>query len=210
VTIRYVQRSGADLVTATGIYAVGGVAGVIVPMIVIAASAVAAGRSDPIHLKGDELTIVLIAIGVILACIGVALSVKPVRRKLVPSMKQALHNLSVIFREPARAIRLFGNQLGVTLSYVACFVYSCRAFNIHQSTAVLAFVYLAGSTVGNAAPTPGGLGAVEALLTGALIGVGVDSAVAVAAVLTFRLVTFWLPIPFGAWSLANLRKHNRL
>jgi len=37
-----------------------------------------------------------------------------------------------------------------------------------------------------------------------------DKAAAVAAVLTFRLATFWLPVPFGAWSLSSLRKTGHL
>lgn len=210
VTIRYLQRSGSDLVTATGVYGLSGLAGVIVPTIVTLLCALAAGKSDPIKLGGGTLPIVLIGIGVVLGLVGVIWFVRPVHKKVIPSIKEAGHNLAQVFREPARAIRLFGSQLGVTLLYVAAFVASCRAFGVTTSTPLLGFLYLTGSTVGNAAPTPGGLGAVEALLTGALISVGVESGVAVAAVLTFRLLTFWLPVPVGAWSLANLRKAGRL
>jgi len=61
-------------------------------------------------------------------------------------------------------------------------------------------VYLAGSAIGQAAPTPGGLGAVEAALIAGLISVGLDKEVAVPAVLLFRLCTFWLPI-LPAWAV---------
>ena len=43
-------------------------------------------------------------------------------------------------------------------------------------------------------PTPGGLGAIEAALVAGLTGVGMDPAIAVAAVLSYRLATYWLPI----------------
>ena len=49
------------------------------------------------------------------------------------------------------------------------------------------------STVGSAVPTPGGVGGVEAALTAALIGAGVDEATAAAITLFFRGFTYWLP-----------------
>jgi uncharacterized protein (TIRG00374 family) len=45
--------------------------------------------------------------------------------------------------------------------------------------------------------TPGGLGFVEAGLTGTLALAGVGAGAAVVATLAYRLVSFWLPIPAG-------------
>lgn len=46
--------------------------------------------------------------------------------------------------------------------------------------------------------TPGGLGVYEAVLTSTLVGFGVPSAAAIVAVLAYRVLEFWLPIPIGA------------
>jgi uncharacterized protein (TIRG00374 family) len=46
--------------------------------------------------------------------------------------------------------------------------------------------------------TPGGVGVYEAVLTSSLVGFGVPHAEAIIAVLVYRLVEFWLPIPVGA------------
>jgi len=46
--------------------------------------------------------------------------------------------------------------------------------------------------------TPGGLGFVEAGLTGTLVLAGVDSSDAVVATLAYRLAAYWLPLPLGA------------
>jgi uncharacterized protein (TIRG00374 family) len=62
----------------------------------------------------------------------------------------------------------------------------------------VATVYLAGTAAAAASPTPGGLGAVEAALTAGLNLVGIPFGPAVAGVLTFRLLTYWLPIVPGA------------
>jgi uncharacterized protein (TIRG00374 family) len=52
--------------------------------------------------------------------------------------------------------------------------------------------------LGNLPLTPGGVGFVEAGLTGTLALAGVGPGAAVVATLAYRLVSFWLPIPLGA------------
>jgi uncharacterized protein (TIRG00374 family) len=74
----------------------------------------------------------------------------------------------------------------------------------------VAVVYLAGSVIGQAAPTPGGLGAVEAALAAGLTTAGVDPAVAVSATLLFRFWTFWLPTIPGWLAFNNLQKTGAL
>jgi uncharacterized membrane protein YbhN (UPF0104 family) len=49
---------------------------------------------------------------------------------------------------------------------------------------------------------------VEAALTAGLTTAGVPGAVAVSAVLLFRLVTFWLPVPLG-WAALNSLEHQQ-
>ena len=210
VTIRYLQRSGADLTTATATYGLGGVAGAIVPILVTFVCAVLAGQSDPVHVSSATLPKVMVGVGLVLAIAGLVWFVPALRNKVIPPVVNAFRNLGQVFRSPARAVKLFGSQIAVTCLYVAAFVLSCRAFSISSSPALLGFLYLTGSTVGSASPTPGGLGAVEAILIGVLISIGVEKATAVAAVLTFRLATFWLPVPFGGWSLSSLRKSGHL
>lgn len=53
--------------------------------------------------------------------------------------------------------------------------------------------------------TPGGLGFVEASSIGLLVSFGVPNKVATLAVLGWRLVNFWLPIPIGAGCYISLR-----
>jgi uncharacterized protein (TIRG00374 family) len=63
------------------------------------------------------------------------------------------------------------------------------------STVLLAFC--AAQFLGTLPLTPGGLGFVEAGLTGTLVLAGVGAGAAVVATLAYRLVSFWLPIPAG-------------
>ena len=53
--------------------------------------------------------------------------------------------------------------------------------------------------------TPSGLGVIELTIIAVLKGFGVPGGVAAAGVLSWRLVNFWLPIPFGGASYLTLR-----
>jgi uncharacterized protein (TIRG00374 family) len=66
----------------------------------------------------------------------------------------------------------------------------------HVSLVLLAFC--AAQLLGTLPLTPGGLGLVEAGLTGTLALAGVGGGAAVVATLAYRLASFWLPIPAGA------------
>ena len=65
-----------------------------------------------------------------------------------------------------------------------------------RASAVL-LAFCAAQFLGTLPLTPGGLGFVEAGLTGTLALAGVPAGEAVVATLAYRLVSFWLPIPAG-------------
>jgi uncharacterized protein (TIRG00374 family) len=57
--------------------------------------------------------------------------------------------------------------------------------------------------------TPGGLGIIEGVLIPTLVGFGVPHAPAILAVLAYRLVNFWIPIPVGGAAYASLTWRRR-
>jgi uncharacterized protein (TIRG00374 family) len=73
------------------------------------------------------------------------------------------------------------------------------------SLVLLAF--FAAQLLGTLPLTPGGLGFVEAGLTGTLALAGVNAAAAVVATLAYRIVAFWLPIPAGGVAALLHRRH---
>ncbi|RFS82630.1 UPF0104 family protein [Actinomadura spongiicola] len=75
-------------------------------------------------------------------------------------------------------------------------------------TDVLALVtaYLVGAAAGSAIPTPGGVGTTEAALVAALAALGVAAGPALHAVLLFRAITFWAPVPLGVLACRTLRR----
>jgi uncharacterized protein (TIRG00374 family) len=65
--------------------------------------------------------------------------------------------------------------------------------------------------VGMIPATPGGLGLVEASLTGLLVLAEVDSSQAVLATLTYRIASYWVPLLAGpiAYGLFKIRYGKR-
>jgi len=86
-----------------------------------------------------------------------------------------------------------------------CLYVTFLAFDYRIGLMQLVLAYVVAYAVGTLAPTPGGLGAVEGLLIALFAGFGVPSAIAVAVVLVYRLINFWLPIPPGLISYAVTR-----
>ncbi|NEB74157.1 TIGR00374 family protein [Streptomyces sp. SID14478] len=110
-----------------------------------------------------------------------------------------------VLQRPRKLLTGIGGMLLLTACFVMCLDASIRAFGdntTNLSLASVAVVFLAGNALGSAAPTPGGVGAVEATLTVGLIAVGLPKEVAAPAVLLYRLLTLWLPVLPG-WLFFN-------
>ena len=65
--------------------------------------------------------------------------------------------------------------MGVTLAYIGALAAAVAAFDGGLTFAEVGAVYLGASIIAAAAPTPGGLGALEAALVAGLTGVGMES-----------------------------------
>jgi uncharacterized membrane protein YbhN (UPF0104 family) len=144
-------------------------------------------------------------------------------------------------RWPVLAVRLAGHDVGAGLLEVRSSLRSvaARPLGLLASTAVaqsigavillvalrglgvgdelglveFARVYFVVSLLSSFVPVPGGVGVVEAGLTGALVAAGVDAPSALAGVLVFRLLTYVAPIVLGAtlyvvWRLDVARRHT--
>jgi uncharacterized protein (TIRG00374 family) len=82
---------------------------------------------------------------------------------------------------------------------------SCKAFGHAPPIAVVIQAYFVG-LLANLLPLPGGIGGVDGGMIGALIAFGVDSGLAVVAVLVYRGFAFWLPTLPGAIAYLQLRR----
>jgi uncharacterized protein (TIRG00374 family) len=79
-----------------------------------------------------------------------------------------------------------------------------RAFGHSPPGAVLVVAFFVGM-LGNLLPLPGGVGGVDAGMVGTFVAFGVPYGLALIAVLTYRLLAFWLPTIPGAIAYFQLR-----
>lgn len=118
-----------------------------------------------------------------------------------------------VLQRPVKLVTGIGGMLLLTCVFVMCLDASIRAFdngNQQLSYASIAVVFLAGSAIGSAAPTPGGMGAIEGALTLGLIAVGLPKEIAAPAVLLYRLLTLWLPVLPGWVCFNHLTRRGAL
>lgn len=118
-----------------------------------------------------------------------------------------------VLQRPMKLLTGIGGMLLLTGVFVMCLDASIRAFdngNQPLSYASIAVVFLAGNALGSAAPTPGGVGAVEGALTFGLIVAGVPKEVAAPAVLLYRMMTLWVPVLPGWFAFNHLTRKGAL
>jgi hypothetical protein len=83
------------------------------------------------------------------------------------------------------------------------------AFGYSIGLGYLLVGYVVAYSVGTLAPTPGGLGAVEGIMIALYASFGVPTSAAVAVVLVYRIMNFWMPVPPGLVAYAVVRPGRR-
>jgi glycosyltransferase 2 family protein len=209
--VRYLQVRGIDPVTGAASVGLTSMASGVMQVVFLVTFALWAGSSESLSFDLPDVNVVALVVALLLIAAGF-LWLTPWGKRLlgvvVPKLAQVWNELKPLARQPGKAVWLFGGAAVGKLAYISAFAVSCRALGIDLPFEQLGLLYMTANTVASAAPTPGGLGAIEAALTAALTGAGVDSGVALAAVLVFRLFTYWLPIPFSYVALWDCRRRE--
>ena len=129
-------------------------------------------------------------------------AVNKIRRKPADAdedrVRDTIRQLTSVELRPGRMILAFGWSLLNWIADVACLYAAMRAVgadDVSINTILMAFVF--SKVAGFIQATPGGVGPVEAVLTGTLVAAGMVGTDAVATVLIYRLVSFILPAIVG-------------
>ena len=159
----------------------------------------------------NTLVIVIGTVAIVAALImAIPYTRRLVMERLMPIVASYARHLVEILTQPRQLVVavlgavLQSAALGMSF-WAALMAFGCRT-NVFETT----FVFLLANTLGSAVPTPGGLGAIEAVLFSAFRLAGVPSGVAISATLVFRVATYWLRIPLGALAMRWLGSHNRI
>jgi undecaprenyl-diphosphatase len=207
---RYLQKCGIE--TSAGVAAVGvnSVVGLAVHLVMLVIFFAWAGHGQSNAFKLPSGSKLLLILAIIVAIVGLVLATRPGRRlatgKLIPGLRSAAASLQRVARRPGKMIMLVGGSALVTLAYIGALVASVEAFGGGPGFILVGAVYMGAAALAAVAPTPGGLGAIEAALVAGLTGAGMSSGLAVSAVLLYRIATYWLPVAPGWVSLRLLQR----
>jgi uncharacterized membrane protein YbhN (UPF0104 family) len=212
LNVRYLQRRKIPGPVAVASIGVSQVAQLGLHVLLLAVCAAVAGSGEGSSFRPPIWAYFVVAGLVLLAGAVLALPSgrRLVRARLLPTFTQVVPRLVEVAQHPRKLAEGFGGGVLLSVSYIACLCVSVAAFGGPVPIAKIGVVYLTGSALSSIIPTPGGLGAVELALTSGLTTAGIPGAVAVSAVLLFRLLTFWLPVPVGWVALNYLERQHAL
>ena len=218
--VRFFQRQGYDSSVALSSGAIMATSSWIATGVLFLASLPFAWGS--IHLEiapqsggNAKLVWVILAIVVLVAlAAGLVLAVPRVRRlasdKLRPRLRDIWGNLKQVASSPRKLVLLVGGSFAQELAVAMALSVSLRAFDDHLRLPTLIVVITLAAIIGGIAPTPGGMGVVEAGMILGLTAAGVAEADATAAVFIQRLFTSYLPPIWGWVTLVWMRRREYL
>jgi len=125
----------------------------------------------------------------------------------VPETMAAGTRLAIaIVRSPSRGGMALLGAVGFWAANIAILWASFKAFDVSVGGAVIVQGFFVGM-VANLFPfAPGGVGAVDAGMIGTFVLFGLPGGAVFAAVLCYRVIAFWLPLPPGVVAFFQLRK----
>ncbi|MBX7068509.1 MAG: flippase-like domain-containing protein [Microthrixaceae bacterium] len=211
---RFLQRRGIDPAVTVAAIGLNTVAAFLVHLAILVSFVLWAGSGDLSKIRLPSGGTILIIVGVAAALLAVVAALPVGRRFLrdtvLPAVRRSAQGIADVARRPVRLGGLIGGSAIITLAYASALIASVNAFHGDLPVSAVAIVYLLGAVVQSVAPTPGGLGAAEAAYIGGLTAIGLPSERAVAAVLLFRLLTFWLPVIPGWVAMTWLQRTEAL
>jgi uncharacterized membrane protein YbhN (UPF0104 family)/tRNA A-37 threonylcarbamoyl transferase component Bud32 len=209
MNIRFLQGQGVDAATAVTSGVAISFLSTVAQVLLFTVCLLATGGEWSTQGLPDGIGLVILIVVIVLG-IGAAIvaRVPKVRRMVAPQARKVWNQITHLAKSPGRTLTIVASGLIGGVLYALCLGACLRAYGGHLSLAMLIVINSSASTVANLAPVPGGMGVAEAGLVAGMTAAGIDSSTAVAAVMTHRLITFWLP-PFFGWLAIRDLAHRK-
>jgi len=202
----YLYRRGHTAAEATVVVSVNNLLGITAHLaLLVVVVAVRPGVLTRLHAGGVHVASWQ-PVAIIAAVVAGMCLVAPVRRRLLTFVSRLLAGLRRI--RPIRLLAAAVLAMLLTATYTAILVAAERSVGITLGLLPTFVVFSIGMLVANVTPTPGGLVGAEAGLFAGLTGYGVAATEATAAVLIFRLASYWLPLIPGVFALLFARRRK--
>lgn len=207
---RLMQKAGVKSALAVASVGIATAVSVVTSVSTLIVMALVSQANPAFELSAPSGRVVFVVLGVI-ALIAVMLAIPYTRNAIVsrvePIWKSTIPRLLDVARDPARLARGATGNLMTTFGYALAIYGSVQAYGGSLNFTAGVLIVLGSGLVGTVAPTPGGLGAVEAALVAGLRAAGTSSTIALSAALMYRTVTFWLPTIPG-WVSFRILQHR--
>jgi uncharacterized membrane protein YbhN (UPF0104 family) len=216
VNVRFFQRQGVPPATAMATGALDGLSGFIVQAFLLGSLLLFTGLSLDLDVSGPASAAVriawMLAVAIAVALL-VVLIVPRLRRYVVGAARTTVREAVTVLRglrSPRRLAMLFGGNLVSEVLFALALGVVVQAFGYSLGLHELLFINLAVSLLAGLVPVPGGVGVTEGGLIFGLTSFGVPQEVAFAAVMLYRLSTFYTPPIWGFFSLRWLERNRYL
>ncbi|MCD4557811.1 lysylphosphatidylglycerol synthase transmembrane domain-containing protein [Schaalia sp. lx-100] len=150
--------------------------------------------------------------GTILIAVLIIVAIPKLRRwvwqHLEPKWVQVYPRLLWVMGRPQRLFTVVAGNLLTVCGFITCFISCTLAMGWSLDPVTASITYLASNSLGSVIPSPGGIGPVEAALTGGLQVTGVPLSAAISIALLYRLVTFYGRAPIGWVAMKIMEKKN--
>jgi uncharacterized membrane protein YbhN (UPF0104 family) len=214
VNIRFFQRNGLDRTTAIAVGGLDSVAGFVaqISLIVVIVGFGLGSLNLDISADAPDFSGRLLLIAIVALAIGIAVVafVPKFRDPVVSVARTTWTRVGPMLTSPRRLISVVLANLLVQLLFSLTIYTVLRAFGQDVGFADAVLVNVTVALFAGLMPVPGGVGVTEAALTAGFVAIGVDSATAMAAAITYRLVTFYAPPLLGYFAMRSLRQQRLL
>ncbi len=211
LNVAYLHKNKYTPTEATTVTAVNSLAAFVsFSLLLIVALAAGGLKNSTIKMPHVPIWILPIVILAIVAIVLTLIKNKKIRKKISELTHQVVATIMAYKEQPLRLLGAVVMATLVTIAYLLALYASARSLGVNIAVSEVFFVYVLGALATAAVPTPGGLGAAEAALYAGFVSYGVEPSVALSVVLTYRFITYWLPILPGYLSFQYLQRKKLL
>jgi uncharacterized protein (TIRG00374 family) len=217
VNIRFFQRHGVPPGSAVAVGALDGFSGFIVQATLLLTMLLLSPVSLDLDLDSGDTSTIIRLVGLVVAAAVIAVVVVLVvprlravvwswLRRMLGEARQALRGL----RSPRRIGLLIGGNLATELLFALTLATFVQALGYSVGIGEVLFINISVALLAGLLPIPGGIGVAEGGLTLGLVRVGVPEESAFAAVILYRLATFYMPPIWGFFAMRWLERNKHL
>jgi uncharacterized membrane protein YbhN (UPF0104 family) len=216
VDIRFFQCQGLPGATAVTAGVIDSVVSTVVQATLLILLLVFSGASLSLDLNtpsGDSLRLLWILLGLVVVTVLVLVLVKRIRTAIVDRLRTWLPQMRsglVALRTPRKLAMLIGGNLATELLFASALGLFARSLGYPISLPDLLVINMSVSLLASFVPVPGGVGVTEFGLTLGLTSAGMPEEAALAAVLLYRISSFYLPPVWGFFALRWLQRNRYL